>query len=53
MVGRAGRRSWGMMVLSRERTELSITKKNKHIERVFKNIGTISKITEQNGREIA
>ena len=39
--GRAGRRSWGTIILSREGTELSRTipsfrKKNERIERVFK-----------------
>ena len=51
-VSRAGRRSWGTIVLSRERTERSRTippfqKKNERIERVLKNIGTICKGTER------
>ena len=55
---RAGRRSWGMVVLSQERTERSRTiqsfrKKNELIERILKNVGTICKGTEQNGTEIA
>ena len=46
----AGRRSWGTIVLSRERTERSRTipsfrKKNERIERDIKNIGTICKGT--------
>ena len=30
-----------------------VPKKNEHLERVLKNIGTISKRTERNGTEIA
>ena len=50
--GRAGRRSLGTIVLSREQTERSRTipsfrKKNERIERVLKNIGTICKETER------
>ena len=49
---RAGRLSWGTIILSRERTERLRTipsfqkKKNEIIERVLKNIGTICKGTE-------
>ena len=48
---RAGRRSWGTIILSRERTERSKTiplfrKKNKRIEHVLKHIGTICKVME-------
>ena len=55
---RAGRRSWGTIVLSRERTERlrtipSFRKKNKRIECILKNIGTICKGTEWKGTEIA
>ena len=44
--------SWGTIVLSRERTERSRTipsfrKKNEHIERVLKIVGTICKGTER------
>ena len=56
-VHRAGRRSWGTIVLSRERTERtersrtipSFRKKKERKERVLKNIGTICKGTERNG----
>ena len=53
-VSRAGRRSWGTIVLSRERMEQSrmipsFRKKNERIEPVLKNIGTICKGTEKNG----
>ena len=52
---RAGHRSWGTIVLSREQTELSRTiqsfrKKNERIKRVLNNIGTICKGTERNGK---
>ena len=55
---RAGHRSWETIVLSQERTELSRTipsfrKKNEHIERVLKNIGTIIKRTNVERTEIA
>ena len=55
---RAGRRSWGTIVLSQKRTQLSGTislfqKKNEHIERVLKNIGTIIKRTNVERTEIA
>ena len=47
---RAGRRYWETIVLSQERTDfsrtiLSFRKKNEHIERDLKNIGTIIKRT--------
>ena len=50
--GRAGRVNGGTIVLSRERTERSRTipsfrKKNERLERVLKNIGTITKRTER------
>ena len=52
---RAGRVPGGTIVLSRERTERSRTipsfRKNERLERVLKNIGTISKRTEQNETE--
>ena len=53
---RAGRVPGGTIVLSRERTERSRTipwfrKKNERLERVLKNIGMISKITERNRTE--
>ena len=49
---RAGRHSWGTIVLSRERTKQSRTiplfrKKNERIEHALKNIGTICIGTEQ------
>ena len=49
---RAGRVNGGTIVLCRERTEQSRTipsfrKKNERLERVLKNIGTISKRTER------
>ena len=52
VTSRARRRSWGTIVLSRERTERSrkiptFRKKNERIERVLKNIGTICKGTER------
>ena len=55
---RAGRRSWGTIVLSREWTERprtipSFWKENEHIERVLKNIETICKETVLKGIEIA
>ena len=58
VIFRAGRRSWGTIVLSRERTERSRTvpsfrKKNELIEHVLKNSGTIYKGTELNGTQIA
>ena len=51
---RAGRVPGGTIVLSRERTERSrmipsFRKKNERLERVLKNIGTISKRMERNG----
>ena len=51
-MNRAGRRSWGTIVLSREQTERSKTipsfrKKNERIERVLKNIRTMCKETER------
>ena len=57
-VTRAGRRSWGTIVLSRDRTERSRTipsfrKKNERIEGVLKNIGTICNRTEGKGTETA
>ena len=55
---RTGRRSWGTIVLYRERTEWSRTipsfqKKNERIKRVLNNIGTICKGMERNGTENA
>jgi len=48
---RSGRVPGGTIVLSRERTERSRTipsfRKNERLERVLKNIGTISKRTER------
>ena len=50
---RAGRVPSGTIVLSRERTERSHhSEKKECLERVLKNIGTISKRTEQNGTGI-
>ena len=54
--GRAGRCSWGKIILSQEQTERSSTipsfqKNNKWIERFLKNVGTICKEAEQNGTE--
>jgi len=51
----AGRRSWGMIVLSQEQTKQSRMmtygsgKKNERVERILKNVGTICKGTERNG----
>ena len=51
----AGRRSWGMIVLSQEQTKQSRTmtygseKKSERVERILKNVGTICKGTEWNG----
>ena len=55
---RAGRRSWGTIVLSRKRTERSRTipsfrKKNESIKRVLKNLGTICKGTERERNDLA
>ena len=54
--GRAGHVPGGTIVLSQERTERSRTIpsfQKKRLERVLKNIGTISKTTERNGTGIA
>ena len=55
---RAGRRSWGTIVFSRERPELSRTiplfqKKNEHRERILKNIETIIKRMNMERTKIA
>ena len=55
--GRAGRCSWGKIILSQEQPERSSTipsfqKNNKWIECFLKNVGTICKGAEQNGAEI-
>ena len=55
---RAGRCSWRTIVLSREQTELSRTfasfrKKNEHIKRILKHIGTIIKRMNVERTEIA
>ena len=54
---RAGRRSWGTILHSRERTELSRTipsfQKKEHIERVLKNIETIITRTNVEQTKIA
>ena len=50
---RPGRRSWGIIVLSRERTELSKTeKKNEHIEHFLKILELLLKEQKWNERKL-